>query len=425
MSKNGIIGLSAAAIAVLGGLTLYTNSAFSSQVKEVITTFESNKAQVTLVNDEQGMLGGSAQYKVTFNQEIANEMGMESSNEEEMSFFINHAYSSYPLYVSSKITLDFSQGAPKKFIDKLDADTIEHLLTIDTNLLTQSQSTNLVVKPTELKDKDGSLMSSGKVSLVAKTDLGFSKGDVDLALEKINLDMGDNGIFNLTSLASSASIDNLDGMIMAKDSVVALKSISFVKDAHQIDMAMKDLAITSHYNDLSSDALSGTSVLGIKSINFSNAMTKYDIVDTTMDMTVNNIDRAGLIALDKASKDASNPQAIMEAATLMLARGIDGSVNKLSTSVNDVKIDSHGKFDWPAYEGDNLQAEMSMHFVKLFAFDYSANLSKNYAEVFPQYAPMVDMMVAQGFATADADGNLSTEIVKKDMAITANGKRIR
>lgn len=423
MTKNGIIGLSAGAVIVLGGLSLYTNSAFSSQVKEAITTFESTNAQVTLVNDEQGILGGNALYKVTVNGDLTKTMGEQSTD--DVSFFVNHAYSSYPLFVSSELTLDFSQGAPKEFMDKFSATTMEHSLKINTNLLTQSHVSNFDISPATLEDEQGSIMSIGHFVLDADTDLSFSKGDVSLSFDKMNLNMGKEGVFDLSALKSAATLDNLDGLLLAKDSTLSLDSISFVKEAHQIDMSMNDLAINSVYNDLTSEALSGKSVIDIKSIKFSNAISQYDIVDTTMDMTVNNLDRAGLIALDKASKNADDPQAIMDAAQIILARGLDGTITKLATSVNEVKIDSHGKFDWPSYQGDNFQADIGSHFMTLFAFDYNASLSKNYAEVFPQYAPMVDMMVAQGFATADADGNLSTVITKKDMAITANGKRIR
>lgn len=427
MTKNGIIGLSAGAIIVLGGLSLYTNNAFSSQVKETLNTYQSKNIQVVVLNDSQEMLGGSATYKITLSDDATQALGMKSMprNSDEVSFFINHKYSSYPLYVASDLTVDFSKGAPKQLMEKFTVEAIEHIAHINTNLLSQSQSSSLTVEPTDLEDKSGVTMKLGAIMMNAITDLEFAKGDVDLNLTKMDIEIPNKGSFSLASLASQASIDNIEGMILAKTSNLSLDTIKFVSDAQQIDVSMNGFVVTSSYDDLQAPSLAGHSKLAVKSFKFSNALSQYDVVDTTMDMTINNLDKSGLIALDKASKDGSDPQAIMNAAQLILARGIDGSITDLSTSVNDVKINSHGKFDWPSYKGDNLSSDLSMHFVKLFNFEYSANLSKNYADVFPQYAPMVDMMVANGFAKADAEGNLSTLVTKSESAIMANGKQIR
>lgn len=423
MTKNGIIGLSAGAIVVLGAATFYTQSAFSSQIEQAITASSNGQAQITLESEEKGILSGSSQYKVTFSRDTLQQLAPTQTIDDAIELYVNHHYSSYPLLVASEITLDLTKGAAKDFMSAFPDQNIEHLLTIDTNLLTQSQSAKFVIKPTTLKNEDATV-TIGNLSATSQTDLAFSSGDIQFAFEKLALDLGNDGLFNLKSLASTATIGDLDGMVFAKNSQMSLAHVSFVKETHQIEMDMKNLSLISSYNNENSDAISGNSLISIESVKVNNSISKYDVINTTIDMTVNNIDKVGLIAIDQASKNGSNPAEIMDAAKLILARGIDGTISKLNTTVNTVNLTSNGEFKLPAYTGNDLQAELQRHFMTQFGFDYSANISNNYGEVFPQFAPMIDGMTSQGFIKADDKGNLSTVIKMETGVITANDKRV-
>jgi len=424
MTKNGIIGLSAGAIAVLGALTFYTQSAFSSQLEQAITTSQNGQAKISIESEAKGLLSGTTQYKVTFSRDSLQQLAPTQQIDEALELYVNHSYNSYPLLVASEFSLDLTKGAAKDFMAAFPNQNIEHLMTVNTNLLTQSQTTALSIKPTTLKN-DEVTVTLGDVSATSETDLSFKSGDVKINFEKLVLDLGNEGLFNLNSLATTATIGDLDGMVYAKNSVMSLANVSFVKEAHQVSMDMTDLSMVSSYSNEQSEAISGKSLVSIASINVNNALAKYNVANTTIDMTVNNIDKAGLVAIDKASKNGSNPSEIMDAAKLILARGIDGTINTLNTTVNDVNLTSNGTFALPSYTGNDLQGELQRHFMTQFGFDYSVNLSNNYGEVFPQFAPMIDGMTAQGFVKADAKGNLSTVIKMDAGAITANDKRIR
>jgi len=424
MTKNGIIGLSAGAIVVLGALTFYTQSAFSSQIENAITSSQNGQAKVSKESETKGMLSGTAQYKITFSRETLQQLAPTQQIDDAIELYVNHSYNSYPLLVASEITLDLTKGAAKDFMAAFPDQNIEHLITIDTNLLTQSQTSALSIKPTTLKNEEVTV-TLGDLSATSQTDLSFKSGDLKFNFDKLVVDLGNEGLFNLKDLVTTATIGDLDGMVYAKNSVMTLANVSFVKEAHQVNMDMSNLSMVSSYTNEQSDAISGNSLISIASINVDNALAKYNVADTTIDMTVNNIDKAGLVAIDKASTNGSNPNEIMDAAKLILARGIDGSINMLNTTVNEVNVTSSGKFELPSYTGTDLQAELQRHFMTQFGFDYSVNLSNNYGEVFPQFAPMIDGMTAQGFVTADDKGNLSTVIKMEAGAITANDKRIR
>ena len=424
MTKNGIIGLSVGTVALLSGLTFYTHSTFSEHIKQVIALEQSNDAQITLESQTQGLLSSDSQYKITISAEKLQELSQSDNINDALELYVNHKYSSYPLFVASEITLDLTKGSVSEFSTLFPEQTIEHLLSIHTNLLTQSHASEFVIKPTTLVNELGTL-TLGKVLTTGNTDLNFSSGDFTFDITKLKLDLNDAGVFNLSDLTSTATISDMDGMVFASESTVALSDLSFVSDVQQTNFSMKKLAIISDSSNLKSDVISGQSVLSIESINIDAPLGTYSVLNTTLDLTVENLDKAGFIALDKASKSGKNASELMDAAQLIFNRGFNGSISKFDTTVNELTLKSNGDFSLPSYVGNNLEQELLPHLMTKFGINYSVTLGNNYADVFPQFSPMLDGMADQGFIKKDAQGNLTTSIKMDKGAITANDKRIR
>lgn len=423
MTKNGIIGLSAGAIIVLGGLTFYTHSAFSSQVAQAIAEKDNAKYTVSIVSKEDGFLSSKVQYKFTLDKNIAAQMG--TSLPSDVDFYINHDYASYPLLVDSKFTIDFTKGAGKEFIDAFTAENFEHMVTLSTNLLTQSNALDIEVLPAVLEDHAQNVVTIGSLKASFDGDLAFSQGDFAFIFSEMDAQMKQGGSFQLKGLSSAGTIDSQSGFTFTKNSVSVLEEASYKNDAVLESWSVNHLSAISSSKGFDTDVISGETKIAAQTVSVKNALLNYKVTDTEIALMVQNLDKTGIIELNKLSSSAPQLPEILASTEGIINRGFDGEITKLKTTVNDVSLDSSGTFDFPAYTGEMNQQMIMMHVAQKFSLDYSASLSNNYAEIFPQYAPMIDGLTAQGFAEKDQDGNVSTTIKIKDMAITANDKRIR
>ncbi len=423
MTKNGIIGLSAGAIIVLGGLTFYTHSAFSSQIEQAIAQNSNDKYTLSIESKEDGLLSSKVQYKLTLDKNVAAQMG--TSLPADVEFYVNHDYSSLPLLVDSKFTLDFTQGAGKTFIDAFKSANIEHSATLRTNLLTQSNALDIHVLPAVLEDHAQNVVTIGNLKASFDGDLAFSKGDFAFAFSEMVAQMKQGARFQMKSLTSAGKIDSQSGLTFTRNSVSALEEASFNNEAVLESWSVNHLTAISSSKGFDTDVISGETKLAVQSVKVKNTLLDYLVTDTELDLMVQNLDKASFIELNRISSSAPQLPEILASTEGIINRGFDGKITKLKTTVNDVALDSSGTFEFPAYAGEMNQQMIMMHALQKFSLDYTANLSNNYAEVFPQYAPMIDGLTAQGFAAKDQDGNVSTTIKIKDMAITANDKRIR
>lgn len=423
MTKNGIIGLSAGAIIVLGGLTLYTNSAFSSQISQAIENNEHPQFKLSVESQESGLFGGSAQYKLVLNRDALAQAG--APNQSDVEFYFNHEYASYPLLVDSQFTIDFTKGAPKELMELFTVDSIDHIATLSTNLLSQSNSLNVAFQPATLEDKSGSVVKTGKMTSNIDGNLEFSEGTYNFDFSELTGELTSGGNMLMTAFTGNGDFASEQGFVYTKQSTTSLKELSFKNEAVLEQWALKNLSFLTSTTPFDGDVVSSDSKVSFDSVIVKNAMADYTITDTVLDIAIKDIDKNGVIAVNEASRSGAEIHELIAATKDILARGFKGDIKSLTTTVNGVKVDSKGAFDVPAYAGEMNQQMIMMHMMQKFSLDYNANLSNNYASVFPQYAPMIDGMAAQGFATKDAEGNVSTVIKIKDMAITANDKRIR
>ncbi|WP_435273755.1 hypothetical protein ACMAZF_10160 [Psychrobium sp. nBUS_13] len=423
MTKNGIIGLSAGAIVVLGGLTFYTHSAFSSQIEQAIAQNSNDKYTLSIESKEDGLLSSKVQYKLTLYKNVASQMG--TSLPADVDFYVNHHYSSYPLLVHSQFTLDFTKGAGKSFVDALKVESIEHMATLSTNLLTHSNALNFEIRPAVLEDHAENVVTIGNLKASFDGDLAFSQGDFAFAFSEMAAEMKQGGRFQMKSLTSAGEIDSHSGLTFTRNSVSALEEASFNNEAVLESWSVNHLTAISSSKGFDTDVISGETKLAVQSVKVKNALLDYLVTDTELELLIQNLDKASFIELNRISSSAPQLPEILASTEGIINRGFDGKITKLKTTVNDVALDSSGTFEFPAYAGEMNQQMIMMHALQNFSLDYTANLSNNYAEVFPQYAPMIDGLTAQGFAAKDQDGNVSTTIKIKDMAITANDKRIR
>lgn len=425
MTKNGIIGLSLSTIAVLTGLTFYTDSAFNQQIEDMISQEQQGSVQVALESKTQGTLSGDAQYKVLIPEEAIRQIHPDLSINEPLELYINHHHNSYPLYVTSEITLDLTKGTVEPILHAYPDLNLEHLLTVNTNLLFQSNTTNLVIKPIEFKD-EYSTVSVGNIDLTTDTNFAYDSGDFSGSIDKFNMDLYNMGKFSFSGLTSNFDINIIDGMLLTPKSTFSLDQVSFVSKSRQVDMDlnMKDLSVISGYQNLDSDMFDGTSTLKIAALDLNTNGEKYNVTDTILALTVKGIDKAGLLAIDKASK-TNDTDALLDGIALLFKRNIHGEISHLNTNINDVAIKTNGDYSLAPYEGSNLSTELPLYVMTNLTINYDINLSNNYAEVFPQFAPMIEVMVAQDFMTADDNGNISTKLNMINGEVTANGNRIR
>ena len=425
MTKNGIIGLSLSTVGVLAGLTFYTDSVFNQQIENMLPQMQQNSVEVALESKSQGMLSGDAQYMVLVPAQTLRNLIPNASITEPLELYINHHHSSYPLFVKSEITLDFTKGTVEQLLHDNPELSIEHLLTINTNILFQSNTTTLVVKPIEFEDKN-SKISIGKVNLESHTNFSYDSGDFTGTLEALNMDFNAMGKFSLSGLTSTFDINVIDGMLLTPSSTLSLDEINFVSESRQVDMdlTMKDLSVISGYENLDSDALDMKSVIKMDYLDLTTNGEKYNVIDTVAEMTIDNIDKAGLIAIDKASKN-DNYDEILNGIGLLLKRNIHGEINQLNTNINQLVIKTNGDFSVAPYEGNDIYSDISQHFITQSTINYDINLSNNYTEVFPQFSPMIDALISQKFITKDDKGNISTILKMANGAVTANGTRIR
>lgn len=425
MTKNGIIGLSISAIAVITGLTFYTDYAFNQQIENMISQEQQGSVEITLESKTPGMLSGDAQYKVLIPAETLQDLVPNMPATESMELYINHSHSTYPLFIMSEITLDLTQGTIEPLLHDHPTLNIEHLLTVNTNVLFQSNTTNLVVKPIEIQE-EGTTVSIGKIDMTTSTNFSYDAGDFEGTLDKLDIDLGESGKFNLSGLSSTFDIHFIDGMMLTPNSSLTLNEINFVNASgyNQIDFDMKNLTIASGYSNLESDALGVKSAMNMASLDLTVNGSKYNVIDTTFNMTIKDIDKAGLLAIDTASK-SNDTSAMLDGFALLLKRNIHGDISQLNTNINEVAIKTNGDYSLAPYEGNNLSTELSLHVMTNFTINYDINLSNNYAEVFPQFAPMIEAMIDQDFITADDNGNISTKLKMENGEIMANGTRIR
>lgn len=424
MTKNGIIGISVGAAVILSSLAFYTHNAFSNNIKELITSKKIGKADIALVSQQNGLLNNHAQYKITFSADTLQQMTKSYEISESLELFVNHNYTSYPLFVASDITLDMSIGSLQNVVDSMPDLKIEHLLSINTNLLSRTHSSEFTIKPIHLKREEITL-NLGKFIAQSNTNLTFSEGEFNFDFSEFNFDLGAKGKFSLSGLTSTASITDIEGMLIAPKSTLTLSKLDFASYENNLNISMENLDVTSHYANLEKDVLDVKSVMKMDSLNADTPAGAYDIKDTIFDITINNLDKKGLIAVDKASQLMTEPGDLIEASTLIFQKGINGTVGQLNTTVNGLTISSNGDFELPSYEGKNLSSDLPAHFFTTFTANYLMIVGDNYTEVFPQFSPMLDSLTNQGFLIKDDQGNLTSAFKIDGGTVTANGKRIR
>jgi len=422
MSKNGIIGLSLSAVAVLTGLTFYTEYSFNQQIENMLSQEQRDSVKITLENNSQGTLSGDTQYKVIIPKEALRHVHPDLSIREPLELYINHHHNSYPLFITSEISLDLTKGTIEPILHEYPDLNLEYLLTVNTNLLFQSNTTNLVIEPIEFKDENAKI-SVGTIDLTSHTNFSYDSGDVTATFDKLNMDIKNVGEFSMSGLVSTFDIHLVESMLLAPKSTLSLDQVSFVSKSRQLDMDlnMKDLSVISGYQNLDSDMFDGASTLKMATLDLKTNGETYNINDTIFDMTINNLDKAGLLAIDNASNNNNTPD-VLHGIGLLLGRNIHGEISQFNTNINGLVIKTSGDYSIAPYKGDNTSNEMSRHVLSNSTVNYDVNLSNNFSEVFPQFESMVEMMAGQSFITIDDAGNISTKLEVKNGKVMWNGK---
>jgi len=421
MSNKVIISCVVATTALLAGLAAYTGSAMTTAIEDQLSTQNTvDGINATIIENNQGLFSRNQTYKIVLTAQYLRQQAEINTINNDITLYVDHQYTAYPLYTVSDFQVDFSRGSLPAELNKIGLSTVEHQITLNSNLLLQTNQLNLSLAPLSHKLNNTEISFQG-VSLTANSDFNFNEGTIVTEIGKFDVASDNRHHLSLSKLVTQTNFETVDKLTLFTSIKAAVNNMAFRDSVEQLTLEIDQFNSDSSYSMAKPDKLSLTVGTDVAKIKYQDRSTNYSIVDSQLAVRINNVAKKAYLAAEHASRQSKpDPKAVSTALMALIAAGADGEITQLNLNINDVNFNSQGDFVLPPYTGKQMPNELNQHVLNTLIVNLTLKLSNGYPQLLGPLAPMFDHLIKQGYITKDPQGGVSSTIHYTNNQLTAN-----
>ncbi|MDF2415059.1 DUF945 family protein [Aeromonas sp. 1HA1] len=413
------VALAVGAALVVGGLGAcwYTGNTFDRIMAEQIAKVKQESGiELTWLPGASNLFTRDGVLKVVVTpQTLAHLDGqLEGSEPVGAQFIVNSRI--LPLYIKSHMLLDTTQGSLAPVFSSLKLEQWQFGIESVSSLWTASNSSRFWANEFKVKqgldefsflpmkgDYHGDLEGNGHVT--------FHWQGMTLHEEQNKMDMV------LAELKGSADMAEISGIWLSPRSNMSLSALS-VQLPDSVKVSLQGLTTETQLAGDDAQTLSSSYRVKLNTLNLENETDNLALTQSKLALNLKGLDLEGYQALQAASGQGVEDQAIQQALDKLLKRGATLELVELGAQLNGEPVAMKGDVKLAATSLEQLfNSEEGMHALSGLLH---ANLSGKLGKAVPQLAPMLEQLTAMGYLKAD-NAQLTAELKLDKGVMTING----
>ncbi|WP_287145784.1 DUF945 family protein [Aeromonas sp.] len=413
------VALAVGAALVVGGLGAcwYTGNTFDRIMAEQIAKVKQESGiELTWLPGASNLFTRDGVLKVVVTpQTLAHLDGqLEGSEPVGAQFIVNSRI--LPLYIKSHMLLDTTQGSLAPVFSSLKLEQWQFGIESVSSLWTASNSSRFWANEFKVKqgldefsflpmkgDYHGDLEGNGHVT--------FHWQGMTLHEEQSKMDMV------LAELKGSADMAEISGIWLSPRSNMSLSGLS-VQLPDSVKVSLQGLTTETQLAGDDAQTLSSSYRVKLNTLNLENETDNLALTQSKLALNLKGLDLEGYQALQAASGQGVEDQAIQQALDKLLKRGATLELVELGAQLNGEPVAMKGDVTLAATSLEQLfNSEEGMHALSGLLH---ANLSGKLGKAVPQLAPMLEQLTAMGYLKAD-NAQLTAELKLDKGVMTING----
>ncbi|MBR7631443.1 DUF945 family protein [Aeromonas popoffii] len=413
------VALAVGAALVVGGLGAcwYTGNTFDRIMAEQIAKVQQESGiELTWLPGASNLFTRDGVLKVVVTpQTLAHLDGqLEGSEPVGAQFIVNSRI--LPLYIKSHMLLDTTQGSLAPVFSSLKLEQWQFGIESVSSLWTASNSSRFWANEFKVKqgldefsflpmkgDYHGDLEGNGHVT--------FHWQGMTLHEEQSKMDMV------LAELKGSADMAEISGIWLSPHSNMSLSALS-VQLPDSVKVSLQGLTTETQLAGDDAQTLSSSYRVKVNTLNLENETDNLALTQSKLALNLKGLDLEGYQALQAASGQGVEDQAIQQALDKLLRRGATLELVELGAQLNGEPVAMKGDVKLAATSLEQLfNSEEGMHALSGLLH---ANLSGKLGKAVPQLAPMLEQLTAMGYLKAD-NAQLTAELKLDKGVMTING----
>ncbi|MGL5129457.1 MAG: DUF945 family protein [Aeromonas popoffii] len=413
------VALAVGAALVVGGLGAcwYTGNTFDRIMAEQIAKVKQESGiELTWLPGASNLFTRDGVLKVVVTpQTLAHLDGqLEGSEPIGAQFIVNSRI--LPLYIKSHMLLDTTQGSLAPVFSSLKLEQWQFGIESVSSLWTASNSSRFWANEFKVKqgldefsflpmkgDYHGDLEGNGHVT--------FHWQGMTLHEEQSKMDMV------LAELKGSADMAEISGIWLSPRSNMSLSALS-VQLPDSVKVSLQGLTTETQLAGDDAQTLSSSYRVKLNTLNLENETDNLALTQSKLALNLKGLDLEGYQALQAASGQGVEDQAIQQALDKLLKRGATLELVELGAQLNGEPVAMKGDVTLAATSLEQLfNSEEGMHALSGLLH---ANLSGKLGKAVPQLAPMLEQLTAMGYLKAD-NAQLTAELKLDKGVMTING----
>ena len=411
------VALAVGAALVVGGLGAcwYTGNTFDRIMAEQIAKVKQESGiELTWLPGASNLFTRDGVLKVVVTpQTLAHLDGqLEGSEPIGAQFIVNSRI--LPLYIKSHMLLDTTQGSLAPVFSSLKLEQWQFGIESVSSLWTASNSSRFWANEFKVKqgldefsflpmkgDYHGDLEGNGHVT--------FHWQGMTLHEEQSKM--------VLTGLKGSADMAATSGIWLSPRSNMSLSALS-VQLPDSVKVSLQGLTTETQLAGDDAQTLSSSYRVKLNTLNLENETDNLALTQSKLALNLKGLDLEGYQALQAASGQGVEDQAIQQALDKLLKRGATLELVELGAQLNGEPVAMKGDVTLAATSLEQLfNSEEGMHALSGLLH---ANLSGKLGKAVPQLAPMLEQLTAMGYLKAD-NAQLTAELKLDKGVMTING----
>ncbi len=411
------VALAVGAALVVGGLGAcwYTGNTFDRIMAEQIAKVKQESGiELTWLPGASNLFTRDGVLKVVVTpQTLAHLDGqLEGSEPIGAQFIVNSRI--LPLYIKSHMLLDTTQGSLAPVFSSLKLEQWQFGIESVSSLWTASNSSRFWAN--EFKAKQG----LGEFSfLPMKGDYhGDLEGNGHVTFHWQGMTLHEEqSKMVLTGLKGSADMAEISGIWLSPRSNMSLSALS-VQLPDSVKVSLQGLTTETQLAGDDAQTLSSSYRVKLNTLNLENETDNLALTQSKLALNLKGLDLEGYQALQAASGQGVEDQAIQQALDKLLKRGATLELVELGAQLNGEPVAMKGDVMLAATSLEQLfNSEEGMHALSGLLH---ANLSGKLGKAVPQLAPMLEQLTAMGYLKAD-NAQLTAELKLDKGVMTING----
>jgi hypothetical protein len=413
------VALAVGAALVVGGLGAcwYTGNTFDRIMAEQIAKVKQESGiELTWLPGASNLFTRDGVLKVVVTpQTLAHLDGqLEGSEPIGAQFIVNSRI--LPLYIKSHMLLDTTQGSLAPVFSSLKLEQWQFGIESVSSLWTASNSSRFWANEFKVKqgldefsflpmkgDYHGDLEGNGHVT--------FHWQGMTLHEEQSKMDMV------LAEFKGSADMAEISGIWLSPRSNMSLSALS-VQLPDSVKVSLQGLTTETQLAGDDAQTLSSSYRVKVNTLNLENETDNLALTQSKLALNLKGLDLEGYQALQAASGQGVEDQAIQQALDKLLKRGATLELVELGAQLNGEPVAMKGDVTLAATSLEQLfNSEEWMHALSGLLH---ANLSGKLGKAVPQLAPMLEQLTAMGYLKAD-NAQLTAELKLDKGVMTING----